>query len=277
MDRPEYLLDIPADEYHAATKRNEYTTSHRLALFRKCPALYKKTIDGLIVEGETAAFQLGRATHTLILEGPEKFRKEFNVSDGPTNPKTGAPYGKATKAYQEWLETRVLPVVSTEDNALIEKMRAAVHANPVAADLLKDGIAEGTVRTSFRGEPIQARLDWYDPKRRILVDLKTCADLDRFGYDIRDFQYVPQMAFYVKALMLAGADMPPDAYLVAVEKKEPFRVAVFQVTQPTIMDAIENHYGAENWRDDIDAMMEELQKCRDTGVWPTRYEGVRII
>ena len=32
MNRPEWLIDIPADEYHAATKRNEYTTSHRLHL-----------------------------------------------------------------------------------------------------------------------------------------------------------------------------------------------------------------------------------------------------
>ena len=89
MNRPEWLASMPADEYHAATKRNEFTTSHRLNLFRKCPALYKKTIDGLIVEGDTAAFQFGRATHTLILEGPDKFDAEFSVCDGPVNEKTG--------------------------------------------------------------------------------------------------------------------------------------------------------------------------------------------
>ena len=48
MERPQWLLEMPADEYHAATKRNEFTTSHRLNLFRKCPALYKKTIDGIV-------------------------------------------------------------------------------------------------------------------------------------------------------------------------------------------------------------------------------------
>ena len=49
MDRPSYLLDIPADQYHAATKANEYTTSHRLQLFRRCPKLFKKTIDGRVI------------------------------------------------------------------------------------------------------------------------------------------------------------------------------------------------------------------------------------
>jgi hypothetical protein len=58
MNKPNYLLDIPADEYHAATKENQYTTSHRLNLFRRCPALYYKHITGEIVEGDTAAFKL---------------------------------------------------------------------------------------------------------------------------------------------------------------------------------------------------------------------------
>lgn len=276
MNRPEYLLTIPADEYHAATKRNEYTSSHRLNLFRKCPALYKKTIDGLIVEGDTAAFQLGRATHTLILEGVDKFAEEFAVSDGPVNEKTGKPYGKATKAYLDWAAEQKRPVISTEDYRMMNDMFATVRSHPVAKDLLASGIAEGTIRTTWDGEPVQARLDWYDPERNILVDLKTCSDIDRFGYDIRDFQYVPQMAFYAKALMLSGA-ATPDVFLVAVEKKEPFRVSVTHISATTVEDAISHHMGGETWRDDCEAMLAELRKCRETGVWPTRYEGVVTI
>ena len=275
MNRPEWLLDIPADEYHAATKENKFTTSHRLNLFRKCPALYKKTIDGEIVEGETAAFALGRATHTLILEGEGKYADGFVVGDGPENPKTGAPFGKATKAYQEWLAAQPLPVIGTEDHALIVKMREAVHAHPVASALLNGGIAEGTIRATWDGEPVQARLDWFDPESGVLVDLKTCSDVDRFGYDIRDFGYVPQMAFYAQCVMLAsGADRPPKTYLVAVEKKEPYRVSVTEICALTLLDAIHNHMGGENWRDDADAMIAELRKCRAANVWPTRYETI---
>lgn len=281
MERPPYLLDIPADEYHAATKRNEFTTSHRLNLFRKCPALYKKTIDGEIVEGDTVAFMLGRATHTLILEGEEKFAAEFTVSDGPTNEKTGKPYGKLTKAYADWLAEQTSPIVSTEEHALILKMREAVHAHLAASNLLMEGIAEGTIRTTWNGEPVQARLDWFNPEQNYIVDLKTCNDLDRFRFDVRDFGYVEQTAFYAQCVMMArkdkvesGPQILPACWLVAVEKKEPYRVAVVHIGASTIDDAIHGHMASETWRDDADAMLIELRKCRETGVWPTRYEEV---
>ena len=278
MQRPPYLLDISADEYHAATKRNEFTTSHRLNLFRKCPALYKKTIDGEIVEGDTAAFMLGRATHTLILEGEEKFAAEFTVSDGPTNEKTGKPYGKLTKAYADWLAEQTSPIVSTEEHALILKMREAVHAHPVAKDLLASGIAEGTIRTEWNGEPVQARLDWFAlvHEGNRLVDLKTCNDIDRFRFDIRDFGYIEQMAFYAQCVSLARGESPmtPPCYLIAVEKKEPYRVAVVLIGASTIDDAIHSHMANEFLRDDADAMFAELKDCRETGVWPTRYEHI---
>lgn len=279
MNRPSYLLDIPADEYHAATKANEYTTSHRLHLFRKCPALYKKTIDGEIVEGDTAAFALGRATHTYIIEGAAKFAAENIVSDGPTNEKTGKPYGKLTKAYAEWAAEQTKPVISTEDFGIIEKMSAAVHAHATAADILSSGFAEATVRAEWKGEPIQARLDWFDPERRVLADLKTCADLDRFDYDMRDYGYIAQLAFYAYAIELAGGPnlINTKAFLIAVEKKEPFRVAVYNVVASTLEDAHLHHMGNEIWRNDNTAMMEELKQCRATGVWPTRYEKPIII
>lgn len=273
MERPTWLLDIDSTSYHAATKRNEFTTSHRLDLFRRCPALYKKTIDGDIVEGDSAAFMLGRATHTRILEGAEKFAAEYIVSDGPVNEKTGKPYGKLTKAYADWAEHQERPVITTEDFALMEAMNAAVHAHKIAADLLSSGIAEGTIRTSWDDEPVQCRMDWFDPERNIIVDLKTCNDTDRFGYDIRDYNYVGQLAFYAHCVSLTRGDkigvgpQIPNCYLIAVEKKEPFRVSVTEVCNLTLYDAI--HY--------CDAMIEELKQCRATNEWPTRYEKLIII
>ena len=86
MEKPSYCIDIPADEYHQATKDNKFTSSHRLNLFRKCPALYIKHVTGEIVEGDTEAFMLGRATHTHVLEGQEKFYLDYTVASGPVNP-----------------------------------------------------------------------------------------------------------------------------------------------------------------------------------------------
>ena len=272
MNKPPYLLEIPAEEYHAATKENKYTTSHRLNLFRRCPALYHKHITGEIVEGDTAAFQMGRAVHVLTLE-PDNFDKEYLVADGPINPKTGNPYGRETKAFKEWADVQTLPVIGTEEHALMKKLADAVHAHEIAADILKAGIAEATVRAVWDGEPVQARLDWIDPERGIIADLKTCADVDRFPFDIRDFGYVTQLAFYKRVLMLAGYAGPDiRAYLIAVEKREPFRVAVVEITHYTLEDgntAEASKYGPGN-----NLVMDELMKCRARNVWPTRYEGL---
>ena len=283
MKTPSYILSIPAEDYHAATKRNEYTTSHRLHLFRRCPALYHKHITGAIVDEDTQAFMLGRATHTLVLEGSEKFETEYHVSDGPTNPKTGKPYTATSQAWKDWAASQTREIVPTADFATMQAMAEAVRAHDKARELLADGIAEATVRTAWNGEPIQARLDWFNPELNLIVDLKTCNDLDRFTFDVRDFGYVNQLAFYAHAVDLARADVgedidqkTPECWIVAVEKREPFRVGVFQIAAATIDDGNfapgGTKYGPGN-----DLMLEELKECRAVDIWPTRYEGFGII
>ena len=276
-EKPKFILNVSSDKYHQATKCNEYVTSHRLAIFRRCPAEFKKVVDGVIVQGDTQSFVIGRATHTLVLEGDAKFGEEYVVADGPINDKTGKPYGSETQKFKDWIAEQTKQVIRTADHNQMQKMREAVHTHPVASDLLASGFAEGTVRVTWDGIPVQARFDWFDPDRGNLVDLKTCNDIDRFRFDIRDFGYCYQLAFYRKALALAGYDAPVKCWLVAVEKKEPFRVAVIHVSESTIGDLNEGHMGGESWRDDNNAMIAELKKCGESGVWPTRYEHVITI
>lgn len=276
MNKPAYLLDIPAKEYHAATKNLEFLSSHRLNLFRRCPALYIKHANGEIVEDDTAAFILGRATHTRIIEGAERFAAEYVVADGPENPKTGKPYGRTTDKYREWADAQTRPVIATEDAELIAKMDAAVHAHEKAAELLSAGFAEATVRGEWDGVPTQIRADWYDPERNILVDLKTCADVDRFQYDVRDYGYVFQLAYYAHQIAAARPDgKTPDCWIVAVEKREPFRVLVVRVLPYTI-DVANNEDTPKNGPCNAN-MIAELKECRAANKWPTRYEGFEQI
>jgi len=103
---PGKFLNIPADEYHAASRSGQYMSSHLLADFRESPELYRRKTNGEIAEAESPALAQGRAAHCLILEGHAAFEEQFLVADGPVNPKTNEPYGKATKAYAEWLARR---------------------------------------------------------------------------------------------------------------------------------------------------------------------------
>ena len=285
MEKPSYCIDIPADEYHQATKDNKFPSSHRLNLFRKCPALYIKHVTGEIVEGDTEAFMLGRATHSYIIEGKDAFYRDYCVASGPINPKTGEQFGRMTKAYKDWAAAQEKPIVNTEDLKIISKMNDAVHSHLKAVELLKYGFAESTIRTKFGDEPVQVRMDWYDPERNILVDLKTCNDVDRFCFDVRDFGYIHQLAFYAEAVRLARCACTslnpthpknlPECWLIAVEKREPYRVAVYQITDSTLDDAIYADGGKIGVG--LYPTIAELRECRATNTWPTRYESFGIL
>ena len=97
MNQCAFFADIPADEYHQAARDGKFLSSHLLGDFRKSPLLYKKKMNGEIEPTESAALAVGRAVHTLVLEGRSKVDEEFMVSDGPVNPKTGEPMKIAAK------------------------------------------------------------------------------------------------------------------------------------------------------------------------------------
>lgn len=265
MNDKNYILDIPAAEYHAESKSGRYLSSHMLGDFRKCPALYQKKLAGQIEESESAAFAIGRATHKLILEGRSAFDDEYLVADGPINPKTGEVFGRATKAYGEWAAAQEREVVSGRDFGFILKLQIAVWLHPVAAELLTTGIAEGTVRSNYCGEPCQIRMDWFSEKFGI-VDLKTCDELTWFESDFRRFGYAYQLAFYRAVLReRLGRDVP--IHIIAVEKKEPFRGGVWRISDEALEFAeMENR-----------AAIGRLHECRRTAHWPTGYEEVRVI
>jgi len=258
-----FLKREPAEVYHAKAK--DILSSHALADFRRCPALYRRKQLGLIAERDSAAFLLGRAAHTLILEGRERFEAEYAVG-GPVNPRTGQPFGSGTKAFAQWAERMGKPVLVDADAALIEQMAASVRGHLFARELLREGVAEGVVRREYAGHSCQSRIDWINPlPDRGIVDLKTCDRLDSFEFDIDAFGYVHQLAFY-RALAERACGAPLAVHIVAVEKREPFRAGVWQIAEAALEQA-----QREN-----EAAMAELTRCRETGVWPTRFESLRL-
>jgi len=168
---PSFLIRESAEVYQA--QRAEYLTSHQLADFRRSPLLYRKKKLGLIEEEDRPAFLVGRALHTLVLEGRDAFEEQYAVG-GPVNPKTGELYGSNTKAFAEWAAEQGKPVLTVQQYDLVERMAEGIRSHGLAKDLLSEGIPEGVVRAEYCQTPCQIRMDWFDPQRGI-VDLRACA------------------------------------------------------------------------------------------------------
>ena len=257
------LIEEPSDVYHGKAK--EFLSSHQLIEYMRCPYLHKKRISGLIQDKDSAAYFVGRAAHTRILEGIDVYEREYAVG-GPINPSTGKPYGSTTKKFLEWQELQQRPVLPFEKAELIEAMHAGVRMNTMACELLSEGKAEGVVRNDYCDLPCQIRIDWTHPEHGI-VDLKTCDDLDAFETDTRKYGYKFQLAFYHAVLKTIVPDLAPTVHIVAIEKREPYRCGVWMITDETLADA-----KAVN-----EAAIERLKQSRAEDVWPTGYETVRIL
>jgi hypothetical protein len=262
MEAPDFIIAEPAAEYHA--KRDRFLSSHALADFRRCPALFRKKETGEISDEDRPAYVIGRAAHTLILEGTVQFESEYTVGE-PINEKTGKPYGKSTLAYQSWLESQDKAVISPKDFDFIQRLQTAVNTHIIAGNMLHEGVAEGVIRANYCDTPCQIRMDFFNPEYGI-IDLKTCDNLDYFEADSRRFQYVYQAAFYRAILREASSNNYPF-HLIAVEKNEPFRCGVWRISGEALDFA-----GAEN-----KAAIERLKHCRAENLWPTGYEEVRTI
>lgn len=251
-----FLINEPPDVYHA--QRDKYLSSHMLADFRRIPLLYRRKQLGLIKDEDRPAFLIGRAAHTLILEGKTRYEASYAVG-GPINPKTGEKFGSRTKAFEEWADAQGKPVLTDDQALLIENLHTSVRTHDHAAILLTEGVAEGVTRKDYCGVACQGRFDWISPYHG-LVDLKTCDSMDYLQADAKNYGYIYQLAFYRSLL-----PVQVPVYLIAVEKKEPFRCGVWRIGEDVLGIA----------QQDNESAIERLKVCQKTDTWETGYEDIR--
>lgn len=274
-----YDEKIGREDYYIASACGRQVSFHSLKDFAADGAAYHRRITGEDPDPEPSEeMMFGTAAHTLILEGERAFEETYTIATGPINAKTGRPYGRETKAFQDWLATQPQdkPFVTDADAKNIRAMRDAVFANDprtglpgVAAQLLARGRAEIAVRFSYRDVACQSLIDWVNPNyadtgRTAIVDLKTCADVAGFVWYARQALYIHQLAFYRTAVEATTGTLA-DCYIIAVEKKPRPRVAVFMIPSADLDEA-------SFW---IDEQLDRLHACRENGVWPTGYEDLR--
>lgn len=262
------MIQMPASEYHDA--RSQYLTSHGLMDYIKSPRMHNLKQAGMMPEQTSKSFTIGSALHMLVLEGTGEFeRNYYSPMPGtePINEKTGKPYGVATKAYTEWLESEALgrEVLTPSDYSMIVGMAASVENHEHARALLSDGEPEGVLRCAINGINSQVRIDWFNPGAGI-IDLKTITDLDDFGDHFERYNYGLQAAFYqIVAEEVLGQCLP--MHFVVVEKAPTHRTGVFVV----------NSHHMERERRRVEQHIERYAESVRGNDWPTGYEDIRVI
>lgn len=263
------LIDEDMASYQLQSSK--FLSSHKLATFRDdSPELYKMEIDGKTEPFDTVAYAQGRGAHTLILEGREVYDDTYTIG-GLINPKTGKPYGRSTVKFLEWCEEENLDpefVLTPSDHELNLNLWAGCMKNPEVVKILSEGVAEKVLRAEFHGVECQIRPDWTGPTHGF-TNLKTTADLRWFEYDAkRKFNYIAGESFYRSVAHAATPELLhiPCTY-IAVEKKPPYRAAVFEI-DPEYLDA----------KEEINCeAIDRLIQCRETNFWPTGFEGMNVI
>jgi hypothetical protein len=74
------------------------------------------------------------------------------------------------------------------------------------------------------------------------------------------------MAFY-RTLLGAVSGRRPDVHLIAVEKREPYRVGVWRISEFALDEATAENRSAIN----------RLLACRAADTWPSGFEAIRTI
>lgn len=231
------VIEIHEKEYHAAPY-GEFLTAHKLADYCTDPLIWEAKCRGEIVEGDKPYYAFGRAAHCYCLEGSEEFERQYLVSDGPVNPKTGKPYGRDTQKFAAYLD-EVLgdrELVTHDEFEVIRRMAQSIRNHPVAGHLFALGKPEVTIEGALHNVPVRSRVDWIDFSHKRVVDWKTCEDLGRFERTVHQYGYNLQLAFYRRMVMLLTGHAY-SVHLVATEKKQPYRTGVWSLTEQTLMQA----------------------------------------
>ena len=154
------------------------------------------------------AFLVGGYFHTAILE-PDKL-KNFKIVEATT---------RNTKAYKEISDGEMCLLKHEVDQ--IELMTEKMLSNEVCRDLIRSGNVEYEKPeiTELEGQLWKGKADIVNHDEKLIIDLKTTADITKFKYSASKYNYDSQAYIYSK---LFGYEM-----LFIVIDKNTHQIGIF--------------------------------------------------
>ena len=256
------VLGMPEDEYHGGP---EFSSSAAKKILES-PLHYKHVyLDGH--REPKKAWDIGTAAHSKVLGvGAETVAipEELLAANGAASTTAAKDFSLKARAAGK------TPVKQNELDA-INLMAEAVLANKDARLLFEqERHSEASV---FSTDPIsglrqRCRFDTILKSLRYAGDLKTIDDISpqSVKMTVKKWKYHVQREFYDETAAAAGIDIV-DMLFIFVEKKGPHDVVVYQFDEDL----------REMGKREAARARERLVRCRETGTWPGRYDGIQLL
>jgi hypothetical protein len=191
MNKEKILQKLKNDEDYYGEFGNQFLSNSHVSKLLKDPLNVFKPSK------PSPAFLIGGYFHTCILE-PDKLEK-FKVVKSTT---------RNTKAYKDVAGGELCLLQHEVDT--IELMRDKVMANDICRDLINGSIYGKTIRdrtgieyevpmiTELFGNKWKGKADIVNHEEKLIIDLKTTADIDKFKWSATKFNYDSQAYIYSK-------------------------------------------------------------------------------
>ena len=204
MDKKQILQRLKSDEDYYGDFGNQFLSNSHVSKLLKDPLNVFKPSK------PSPAFLVGGYFHTCILE-PDKIERFRVVKSNTRN----------TKEYKDVSGGELCLLQKEVDE--IELMRDKLMANDICRDLINGSIYGKTIRdrtgieyevpmvTELFGNQWKGKADIVNHEEKLVIDLKTTGDIDRFKWSASKFNYDSQAYIYSK---LFGYEM----LFIAIDK-----------------------------------------------------------
>jgi len=202
MNKKQILQRLKIDEDYYGDFGNQYLSNSHVSKLLKDP------LNLFAPSKPSPAFLVGGYFHTCILE-PEKLEKYKVVKASTRN----------TKAYKDVAGGELCLLEHEVDQ--IELMREKVMNNDICKDLITAGDVEYEVPMieEMFGNMWKGKADIVNHDEKLIIDLKTTADIDKFQWSANKYNYDSQAYIYSK---LFGYE-----FLFIVIDKNTHKIGVF--------------------------------------------------
>jgi hypothetical protein len=281
------LTTLPADKFKTGAEGLYAITDtlyhdHKLApdisrglvveMITKSPAHVKAIIDGKSEKKVTPAMEMGTLTDKALLE-PDRFKIGISHWVRPEGLVFTTKEGKAWR--DDHLEEKNLPIIYAEQAADIQGMIESVMRHKLGRIIVENSVKQ---ESAFCIDPDTGLLRKCRPDTRMmdndgqltLTDLKTTflggASPGAWSSHCAKMGYHYQDSFYTDIYTDLIGERPYFLFM-PVERKPPYACRVFQI----------HHEGVSVARERYKRALEQFQKCRASGVWPSYPEEIETI